>query len=229
MDTYFDEKGKEHKKPDKIQPTRRISGYAFIEESGNFLMVQPTFDERWELPGGGIEDTEAIKEGIHRECYEETGYQVEIQEQPIYVGESNFYCTVVDTYFKSIILVYAGRILSERQDTEVINAVEKDEIGKIAWIDPQELSQNNVRPIHWPAIRNMLPPQRTIKKGQYKHYKGKEYEVIALARHSETLEELVIYRALYGAHELWVRPLKMFVEKVEINGKRVSRFEYIGE
>ena len=67
------------------------------------------------------------------------------------------------------------------------------------------------------------------KLGKYRHYKGNEYEVIGLARHSVTLEDLVVYRALYGDFDLWVRPLKMFIEDVEIEGKKISRFEYIGK
>lgn len=68
-----------------------------------------------------------------------------------------------------------------------------------------------------------------IKLGKYRHYKGKEYEVIGIARHSETFEELVVYRALYDDFNLWVRPLKMFLEKVEANGKKVLRFQYLGD
>ena len=70
----------------------------------------------------------------------------------------------------------------------------------------------------------------TLKTGKYKHYKGKEYEVIGIARHSETLEELVVYRALYQnkGENLWVRPLKMFLEEVEIEGKKMPRFEFLG-
>ena len=68
-----------------------------------------------------------------------------------------------------------------------------------------------------------------IKLGKYQHYKGKEYEVIGIAKHSETLEELVVYRALYGDQDLWVRPLKMFLEEVEVNDKKIPRFKYIGE
>lgn len=68
-----------------------------------------------------------------------------------------------------------------------------------------------------------------IKSGKYKHYKGKEYEVIGIAKHSETLDELVVYRALYGNYDLWVRPLKMFIEDVEVDGKRMPRFVFVGD
>lgn len=68
-----------------------------------------------------------------------------------------------------------------------------------------------------------------IKKGKYRHFKGKEYEVIGVARHSETLEELVVYRALYGEGGLWVRPAEMWNESVNREGITVKRFEFIGE
>ncbi|MCW1892317.1 MAG: DUF1653 domain-containing protein [Candidatus Uhrbacteria bacterium] len=68
-----------------------------------------------------------------------------------------------------------------------------------------------------------------LKLGKYRHYKNKEYEVIGVAHHSETREELVVYRALYGEFGLWVRPLSMFIEHVEVDGKVMPRFEYIGE
>ncbi len=64
----------------------------------------------------------------------------------------------------------------------------------------------------------------TIKPGRYRHFKGNEYEVIGTARHSETLEELVVYRALYGDGGLWVRPAAMWTETVERDGYRGPRF-----
>lgn len=71
-----------------------------------------------------------------------------------------------------------------------------------------------------------------LKLGKYQHYKGKFYEVIGVARHSETLDELVVYRALYDSEEfgknaLWVRPKKMFLEKVIVEGKKTPRFKYV--
>ena len=69
----------------------------------------------------------------------------------------------------------------------------------------------------------------SIKPGRYRHFKGKEYEVLGVARHSETAEELVVYRALYGDFGLWVRPVSMWNETVERDGKTFRRFTYIGE
>ena len=69
----------------------------------------------------------------------------------------------------------------------------------------------------------------SIKPGRYRHFKGKENEVLGVARHSETEEELVVYRALYGDFGLWVRPVSMWNEAVERDGKTFRRFTYIGE
>ncbi|HDZ39316.1 MAG TPA: DUF1653 domain-containing protein [Marinobacter sp.] len=63
-----------------------------------------------------------------------------------------------------------------------------------------------------------------IRPGLYRHYKGKDYEVIDIARHSETEEKLVVYRCLYGDYSLWVRPLSMFRETVDVAGEQVPRF-----
>ncbi len=67
-----------------------------------------------------------------------------------------------------------------------------------------------------------------VKLGRYRHFKGNEYEVVAIAKHSETLEEMVVYRALYQDGGYWVRPVNMFLETVTVNGKEQNRFEYIG-
>ena len=68
-----------------------------------------------------------------------------------------------------------------------------------------------------------------LKKGIYKHYKGNRYELICVATHSETLEKMVVYKALYGEGEVWVRPVSMWSEKVLIDGTEVPRFVYIGD
>ena len=68
-----------------------------------------------------------------------------------------------------------------------------------------------------------------IKLGKYRHFKGMEYEVIGIAKHSETLEPMVVYRALYGEGGLWVRPAAMWQETVTRDGVTAPRFTYIGD
>lgn len=68
----------------------------------------------------------------------------------------------------------------------------------------------------------------SVKPGLYRHFKGNYYQVIGTARHSETMEELVVYRALYGERGLWVRPASMWNELVERDGRTVKRFTYMG-
>ena len=68
-----------------------------------------------------------------------------------------------------------------------------------------------------------------MKLGKYRHFKGNEYEVLAVAKHSETMEKMVVYKALYGEEEIWVRPLSMWDEEITRDGKTFKRFEYIGK
>lgn len=67
-----------------------------------------------------------------------------------------------------------------------------------------------------------------MQLGLYQHYRGKLYQVIGLSRHSETLEEYVVYQALYNDYGLWVRPAAMFSETLLVDGKEIARFKYVG-
>ena len=70
---------------------------------------------------------------------------------------------------------------------------------------------------------------QALRPGRYRHFKGKEYELLFVATHSETLEPMVVYRALYGERGVWVRPAAMWSEMIECGGQTVRRFTYIGE
>lgn len=74
-----------------------------------------------------------------------------------------------------------------------------------------------------------LPPLPAARRGCYRHYKGGEYELVGVARHSETLEPLVVYRPLYNESGLWVRPYAMFFEDVEVGGHLQPRFAFVGD
>jgi hypothetical protein len=69
----------------------------------------------------------------------------------------------------------------------------------------------------------------SVAPGRYRHYKGNEYTVLGIARHSETHELLVVYRPEYGERQLWVRPLAMFAETIVVDGRSVRRFEFLGD
>ena len=71
--------------------------------------------------------------------------------------------------------------------------------------------------------------QYPVRPGRYRHFKGNEYQVLGVARHSETEEEMVVYRALYGERGVWVRPAAMWLETVTRDGVTQPRFTYIGE
>ena len=77
-------------------------------------------------------------------------------------------------------------------------------------------------------IRSVMG-NNTLRLGTYKHYKGKKYRVISVAKHGETLEDMVVYEALYDnkLSKMWVRPLSMFLGEVEVDGKKVPRFMFI--
>jgi hypothetical protein len=75
----------------------------------------------------------------------------------------------------------------------------------------------------------MTDKKTEIRPGRYRHYKGRDYQVIDIARHSETEEKMVVYRCLYGDQSLWVRPLAMFRETVEVAGEQVPRFAFVAE
>ncbi len=78
-----------------------------------------------------------------------------------------------------------------------------------------------------------LPPlskeAKSLKPGIYKHFKGNTYKALGIARHSETLEEFVVYEAEYGDHEVWVRPLAFFTDETEYHGTRIKRFTFLHE
>lgn len=94
--------------------------------------------------------------------------------------------------------------------------------------DPQTLSSQPCREETEPESISP-PPIQERRIGRYRHFKGNEYRVTGFARHSETMEELVVYQALYGEQGLWVRPADMFFENVEVNGVYQPRFAYLGE
>lgn len=82
--------------------------------------------------------------------------------------------------------------------------------------------------LQYPTANTVNPCPAGLRPGRYRHYKGQDYEVFGLVRHSETEEWLVHYRTLYGDFSHWVRPYQMFIETVNVAGEAVARFDYLG-
>ena len=77
-------------------------------------------------------------------------------------------------------------------------------------------------------LKPLSKKAKAFRLGDYEHYKGYKYKALFVGRHSETLEEMVIYQGQYKDKPIWTRPLKMFIGEVDVNGKKVPRFKYIG-
>lgn len=158
MTIFKDRKGKLHKKPKDAKISWRISAYTFIAlGKEKVLMVMPTWNNQWELPGGGVEIDETINQAIERECYEETGYKVKlISDTPSYIAENNFFLESEKLYIRSIILIYSAKLLNRNRDKTMVNSIEKNEIKKIKWVKMLELNQKSCHHIFWPAISKFL-------------------------------------------------------------------------
>ena len=105
--------------------------------------------------------------------------------------------------------------------TRILTNVNSEEKRRLV-VDVYE-DVNNESYLFWRNNMNEIIP------GRYRHFKGNEYEVLYIAKHSETLEPMVVYRALYGERGIWVRPAFMWNETVTRDGKTYKRFTYIGE
>lgn len=163
MNIFLDANGKKHIKPDKEPIYWRLSGYALVEYQNKFLTVIPTWNTLYELPGGGIEPDENIKQGIIRETWEETGYKIEItKKMPIYLSEEKFYHRHDKKFYHSLVIIYTAEIVSNIQDTKTINSVDGNEIASIKWQPLSDFTKENTHPIIYPVFNKLQSSSSTI-------------------------------------------------------------------
>ena len=190
---------------------------AIIEKQGKILIGKRRSSGScaglWEFPGGKQEPGETLPEALRRECREELGIVVSagglcariVHQYPDReVGLSFFYAMAEDG-------VPEARVHEE-----------------LRWAEPEELARLPFCPADT-ELAASLAAAYGLRPGRYRHYKGKEYQLLTLARHSETLEPMAVYQALYGEGDVWVRPARMFVEIVMKGGKSFPRFVRMGE
>ncbi len=157
MKIYRDRFQQIHEKPEGEPVHWRMSAYGIVQnEKDEILMVLPAWGESYDLPGGGVEIHERIHEGLRREFYEETGFRVEVEDIPFYVGESDFFMDHSKEFMHVVILTYRARLIDPtKRDAHVVNTVEGFEIRDMQWVHPNDLNETNVRPIHWPVIQKL--------------------------------------------------------------------------
>lgn len=192
---------------------------ALIRQNGKFFIAQrPEGKKRallWEFVGGKVEPGETHEEALRRECMEELGISVEV---------GALFMHVVHKYPDVTVPLYLYTC------TITDGEPQKLEHRALAWITPEEIDDYAFCPADTDILAKIKAEfSPVIRTGKYRHFKGMEYEVIAVAKHSETLEAMVVYRALYGDGGYWVRPASMWNETVERDGKVFPRFTYLGD
>ncbi len=167
----------------------------------------------WEFPGGKSEPGETPEQCLVRECREELDIGI------------NTFGIFAETAFK-----YPEReIHFTFLNAKIVSGdIHMDVHKDIKWVNPKDFAQYKFCPADV-KITERLININEIKPGRYRHFKGNEYRVITVARHSETEELMVVYQALYGERGIWVRPASMWNEVIERDGKTLKRFEYIGD
>ena len=190
---------------------------ALIWDGDKFMICQrPASKARgllWEFVGGKVEPGETKRQALVRECREELEITVAVGKKFTEVTHEYPDVSIRLTLFSCTIAEGTPKLL-EHNDLKWIT---RDEIPQYEFCpaDTQILNQ----------IRETAEP--SIKPGVYRHFKGNEYEAIGIAKHSETLEPMVVYRALYGERGLWVRPASMWLQIVQTPEGEVKRFTYV--
>ena len=201
----------------------------FLNSKGETLLQlrskeKKNYPDMWGYAGGAAVQGEDSLTACMRECQEEMGFTPDLSHSRVVYTETSYEgCYIQDNY-----LIH--------QDAAVEKMTfQPEEVQSAMWILPEKIQED---PKMWQDMcswKNWGPMYPVlclesmrirIPKGIYRHYKGNRYRVEGLCLHSETLEPMVIYRALYGVGEMWTRPAKMWNEMVAVNGQSVPRFAW---
>lgn len=170
----------------------------------------------WEFAGGKLEAGETREAALVRECREELG--ITLAPGKLYMELEHAYedLTVHLSVYEAFIVEGEPSLLEHEE---------------LRWVTPLEFSALSFCPADEKILAKLAYEYAVerIQLGTWRHFKGNAYEVLGIAKHSETLEPMVVYRALYGEGLIWTRPAHMWLEQVTREGQAFPRFTFIGE
>lgn len=153
MRRYFDVDGNEHERPADAPAQWRIGGYGVVERDDRLLLVETILPsrQRWDLPGGGIhlDPEETILEGIVREVHEETGYRFRPDATTLRLVDDAFFRPPSGRFWRMLTFAARGDVDAEPDPAWM---QPRDEIARVAWVDPLELHQDDVLQPHWDLL-----------------------------------------------------------------------------
>lgn len=207
-----------------------IVNMLYLNSKGEILIqrrakTKSTKPDLWQMTGGHVQTGEDSFTAAQRESEEELSV-------PMTKENSRLLKTVLEEDRHVIRDLYLIETDMAKEDL----VLQLEEVQDVRWILPEDLlkdeallSQMEQEECYEPAIIPLvrLSAEKRVTRGRYRHFKGNPYELIDVAVHSETLQPMVVYRALYGDGGCWVRPLSMWNEVIERDGKRVKRFEKV--
>lgn len=213
---------------DKVPSGRyhRVVEALFLNGRGEILLQkrslrkQLCFGILWYPTGGAVVAGESVEEACVREVKEELGFVPDMAQA------RRIHHRVEQTFIRDVYLIV--------QDVKPENMLfQEGEVDDARWLLPEmlPLGEEGRAFVYMPHLKEILPflhlesMRMRIPLGTYRHYKGGKYRVTGLCLHSETLEPMVIYQALYGTKETWVRPAKMWNEEITVNGEKMRRFQ----
>jgi 8-oxo-dGTP pyrophosphatase MutT (NUDIX family) len=158
MTIFYNANQEPVEKPSGEKVFWRMTTYPVVfSDDGKVLMIKSNFTSKYEFPGGRIEIEESLNDGMARECYEETGYRINMGSViPINSSEQFFWGHISKKFYHSVILFYEAKLVSSTQDLEAINSDGNEETEKVEWMDLGELSEKNCHAMHLPTAKLLI-------------------------------------------------------------------------
>lgn len=147
---FRDRKGIYHKKPDDKKEKKRISVYGIYILADEILLVRPTWIDRWEFPGGGLDEGESLIDALHREYREETGFKIlEFEDEKLFSIKTKFYADDLDEYFDSEMNYFKINNIGNQDESLIF----RDEIAEVKYVRIDELNESNMNNLHFDILK----------------------------------------------------------------------------